>query len=178
MRIATSAAYANHILAPILPALADSFPDLEIDLIIGDGVTDLPGSPVDLAVRAGPLPDSSLRAQSLGKSEIIDVGAPGVSGPRIGFAYMRRDPLWHSERPRFRASDGNTIAAMAAHGCGVARVGRFVVADLLASGKLQQIPGTAVGYEEFHVIYLGSARSLPARIKTVIRYLVTQGRVG
>lgn len=177
VRIATSAAYANHILAPILPELAHQFPDLEIELIIGDSVTDLSGKPVDLAVRAGPLPDSSLRAQSLGQADIIDVTSPGATGPAIGFAYVRRDPLWQIQRPRIRASDGNTIAVLAAHGCGTARVARFVVANLLANGRLQQIPGTKVGTEEFHVIYLGTARALPARIAAVIQHLVTKGRV-
>jgi len=60
VRLATSAAYANHILAPVLPELLNRHPELNLELIISDGVSDMAAQPIDLAVRAGPLPDSSL----------------------------------------------------------------------------------------------------------------------
>ena len=110
VRIATSAAYANHVLAPILPALLAAHPELDLDLIISDGVTDISGQPIDLAVRAGPLPDSSLRARSLGKVRIVQVRAPGGAGWPLGFSYPRRDPMWRSDGARIRATDGNTLA--------------------------------------------------------------------
>lgn len=177
VRLATSSAYANHILAPILPDLLAQHPDLDLELLIGDGVTDLSGQPVDLAVRAGPLPDSSLRARSLGRSELIEVRAPGAPEQRLGFAYARRDPIWNHDTPRIRASDGNTIAILAAHGCGISRSGRFVVAEALRDGRLVEVPGSKAAWEEFHVIYLGTARTLPARIAAVVDHLVLHGRV-
>ncbi len=149
----------------------------DLELLIGDGVTDLSGQPVDLAVRAGPLPDSSLRARSLGRSELIEVRAPGAPEQRLGFAYARRDPIWNHDTPRIRASDGNTIAILAAHGCGISRSGRFVVAEALRDGRLVEVPGSKAAWEEFHVIYLGTARTLPARIAAVVDHLVLHGRV-
>lgn len=121
VRIATSAAYANHILAPVLPELLCAHRDLDLGLIIGDAITDLSGQPVDLAIRAGPLPDSSLQARSLGMAQVLSVQAPGAPAERIGFGYARRDPLWRDDTPRLRATDGNTIAQLAAAGCGSAR---------------------------------------------------------
>ncbi|KEP68842.1 LysR family transcriptional regulator [Thioclava dalianensis] len=177
VRIATSSAYANHILAPILPALLSAHPDLEIELLIGDGLIDMGGQPVDLGIRAGPLPDSTMRARSLGVSEIVAVRAPqGPVGP-LGFAYARRDPIWREAGARLRATDGNTLAALARHGNGTARVGRFLVRDELATGRLQVVPDAPVAREEFHVVYLGKAAALPARVSSVVEYLVREGRV-
>lgn len=177
VRIATSAAYANHILAPILPPLLRAHPELEVELLIGDGVIDMGGQPVDLGVRAGPLPDSTMRARSLGVSEVVTVRAPGGPDETLGFAYARRDPIWRESTARLRATDGNTLAALALHGNGTARVGRFLIQKELASGRLEILPDAPIAREEFHVVYLGKATALPARVSTVIEHLVQDGRV-
>lgn len=177
VRIATSAAYANHILAPVLPQLLKAHPDLDLELIISDGVSDLAAQPIDLAVRAGPMPDSTLQARSLGATEVLNVRAPMALGSRIGFAYPRRDPFWQADAPRLRASDGTTIAALAAAGCGTALAAAFVIRDRLASGELEVVPGSASGREDFHVVYLGKSASLPPRIRVVLDFLTKHGRV-
>lgn len=95
----------------------------------------------------------------------------------LGFAYARRDPIWREAAPRVRATDGNTLAALALHGNGAARVGRFIVKDALAQGRLEIVADSLVAREEFHIVYLGKAVALPARISSVLEYLVRQGRV-
>ena len=177
VRIATSSAYANHILAPVLPDLLRQHPGLEIELLIGDGLVDMGGQPIDLAVRAGPLPDSSMQARSLGVSEIITVRATGGLNDTIGFAYARRDPIWREKVSRVRATDGNALAALALHGNGTARVGRFVVREALSADQLAIVDESPVAREEFHVVYLGKATALPARVSTVVEHLVRVGRV-
>ncbi|MGD9865670.1 MAG: LysR family transcriptional regulator, partial [Pseudodonghicola sp.] len=177
VRLATSAAYANHVLAPVLPELLDRHPELDLELIVSDGVSDMAAQPIDLAVRAGPLPDSRLQARSLGSTEVLTVRAPGAPDNRIGFAYPRRDPLWRDTAPRLRATDGNTIAALAAAGCGTARAAAFVIRAALASGTLEIVPGSAVGREDFHIVYLGKSATLPPRISTVVDFLTRRGRV-
>ncbi|MBM1815997.1 LysR family transcriptional regulator [Pseudosulfitobacter pseudonitzschiae] len=177
VRIATSSAYANHIFAPILPDLLRQHPDLEIELVIGDGLVDMGGQPIDLAVRAGPLPDSAMMTRSLGVSDIITVRAPDGLPGNLGFAYARRDPIWKEGANRVRATDGNTLAALARHGSGTVRVGRFIVKEELARGQLRIVAESPVVREEFHVVYLGKSVALPARVSTVVEYLVQKGRV-
>lgn len=177
VRIATSAAYANHVLAPVLPALLRAHPDIDLEILIGDGVTNLSGQPVDIAVRAGPLPDSSLRSRSLGGTETLELRSPDGLDAEIGFLHARLDPLWKRDRPRLRVNDGNTIAILAAKGCGTTRATRFVVADLLADGRLERVPGSDVGYEEFNIVYLGTSKTMPARLTAIIDYLAEHGRV-
>ncbi|WP_166461808.1 LysR family transcriptional regulator [Paracoccus alkanivorans] len=183
VRIATSAAYANHILAPILGGLLHAHPEIRIDLVIGDNVSDLYDQPIDLAVRAGPLEDSNLMARHLGRSEIVEVMAPprGDDPPpslRIGFSYVRRDMTWRGGAPRLQVNDGATIAALVAAGAGVARVGRFTIARELAAGTVVPCdPHAEPVFEDFHLLYVGRARTLPRRVQAVLDYLAGHGRV-
>ncbi|MFN3209866.1 MAG: LysR family transcriptional regulator [Roseovarius sp.] len=183
VRIATSAAYANHILAPILGGLLQAHPEIHIDLVIGDHVSDLFGQPIDLAVRAGPLEDSTLMARHLGRSEIVEVMAcsrdddapPSV---RIGFSYARRDMTWRRGASRLRVNDGATIAALVAAGTGTARVGRFTVARELSARQVVLCdPLADPVFEDFHLLYVGRSRALPRRVQAVLDYLARHGRV-
>ncbi|KJS40560.1 LysR family transcriptional regulator [Roseovarius sp. BRH_c41] len=183
VRIATSAAYANHILAPILGGLLQAHPEIRIDLAIGDNVSDLYGQPIDLAVRAGPLDDSTLMTRHLGRSEIVEVMAPprGDGGPpplRIGFSYARRDATWRGRSSRLLVNDGATIAALVAVGAGAARVGRFTVARELAARQVVLCdPHAEPLFEDFHLLYVGRAKTLPRRVQAVLDYLTRHGRV-
>lgn len=181
VRIATSSAYANHILAPILGDLLRAHPELEIELIIGDQISDLYSQPVDLAVRAGPLPDSSVLARSLGRSELVEVVASAHAGDphsiRGGFAYGRRDKIWTNSTARLRANDGTTLAALAAGSGITVRAGLFVVADDLAAGRLVRVDQALPAYEEFHILYLGRLKALPRRVSVVLDHIQKFGRV-
>ncbi|SIT17410.1 LysR family transcriptional regulator [Paracoccus saliphilus] len=183
VRIATSAAYANHILAPVLGGLLRSHPEIRVDLVIGDHVSDLYGQPIDLAVRAGPLEDSNLMARHLGRSEIVEVVAPsrGDDVPpslRIGFSYARRDIAWRGGSSRLQVNDGATIAALVAAGTGTARVGRFTVARELASREVVICsPHAEQVFEDFHLLYVGRAKTLPRRVQAVLDYISEHGRV-
>lgn len=177
VRIATSAAYANHILAPVLPELLCAHRDLDLGLIIGDAITDLSGQPVDLAIRAGPLPDSSLQARSLGMAQVLSVQAPGAPGradrlwlctPRPALA-RRHAPIARHRREHHRAAGGGGMRQCPASA--------FVVRAALEAGTLEIVPGSDTGTEEFHLVYLGKAASLPARIAVVADFLTRRGRV-
>lgn len=182
VRIATSSAYANHIMAPILGPLLRANPELDIGLVIGDRVNDLYQEPIDLAIRAGPLPDSSIIARSLGRSELIEVvGRDHLSDPvpiQGGFAYDRRDSIWAARPARLKVTDGNTLASISASSGIRVRLSRFVVAEALKSGQLVRCDqGQPKAYEDFHVLYLGQATTLPRRVAAVLDHIVRFGRV-
>ena len=182
VRIATSSAYANHILSRILGPLLREYPELTVELVIGDLVSDLYSEAIDLAVRAGPLPDSSIVARSLGRSELVDViGSAHADEPdpiQGGFSYGRRDRIWSVQTAQLKATDGNTLAMMAVHAGVRVRAGLFVVADEIAAGRLVRLDsGSPPAHEEFHVLYLGQAKALPRRVSIVLDHIVKFGRV-
>jgi DNA-binding transcriptional LysR family regulator len=108
IRLNTSASYAAHVLAPILPEFLDTYPRVTLDLVQTDMVVDLLAERMDVAVRAGPLKSSSLVARKLGDTAMVIVGAPSYLDRfgqpntiedldrhnRLGFGYFRTVDGW------------------------------------------------------------------------------------
>jgi DNA-binding transcriptional LysR family regulator len=60
IRLTASVAFGQKCIAPLLPKLRRTFPDLGIDLVLNDANLDLVSEGIDLAVRLGPSRDSAL----------------------------------------------------------------------------------------------------------------------
>ena len=67
-----------HVL-PIVTAFLTTFPKVSVDLMLTDRVTHFLDDQVDVALRIGDLPDSSLIATRLGRSPPGDMRKPGLS---------------------------------------------------------------------------------------------------
>lgn len=65
LRITTSVSFGQTCIVPLLPEFAALYPELIIDLLLTDAVVDLLAERVDLAIRLGPLADSTLIAERL-----------------------------------------------------------------------------------------------------------------
>ena len=60
VRVTTSTTYGNTVIVPMLPALCEAYPGLQIDLLLTDAVVDLVAQRVDVALRLRQVVDSSL----------------------------------------------------------------------------------------------------------------------
>lgn len=203
IRLNTSASYATHILAPILPEFLDRYPGITLDLVQTDMVVDLLAERTDVAVRAGPLKTSSLVARKLGDTAMIIVGAPEYLGRfgepesiddldrhnRLGFGYVRKVDGWPMKTNddivvvpavgRVQASDGEGLRQLALGGSGLARLAAFTVRDDIAAGRLVPVlehlnPGDR---ETFHAIHIGQGGPLPSRIRALLDFLAEHGKV-
>jgi len=203
IRLSTSASYATHILAPILPEFLARHPGITLDLILTDAVVDLFAERIDVAVRAGPLRTSSLLARKLGETPTVVVAASGYlqrrgmprtiddldGHDRLGFGYIRAVDGWplrqqgeavlHPVAGRISASDGEALRQLALNGSGVARLALFTVRGDLASGRLIRVleafdPGDQ---EAFYAVHAGGAGPLPSRIRELLDFLASHGRV-
>ena len=76
LRIAASAGFAPLHIVPALPEFLAAHPGVEVELELSDGFTDLVGEGCDLAIRIGPLPDSTLKARQLATSRLVTFAAP------------------------------------------------------------------------------------------------------
>lgn len=76
LRITSGAENAATVLAPALAAFTRQHPTLTVDLIVSDQIADLVGERFDLAIRAGWLRDSRLRAVRLTGFRQVAVAAP------------------------------------------------------------------------------------------------------
>jgi len=177
VRVATSAVYAGFIVAPLLERFHAEYPAIRIELCLSDRISALTEAGMDIAIRAGPLSDSSLFARALGEVELITAGRH-ASLPFFGLAYARTDSKWKRQDAPFLADDGATIIAAVRAGTAQGAVPVFAVRDLLESGYLSDLDEQARFTEPFHIVYTGRAANLPRRVEIVIDFLARHGRVG
>ncbi|GAB5350038.1 LysR family transcriptional regulator [Alteriqipengyuania sp. 357] len=176
VRIATSGVYARFLLAPLLKRFHADYPDIRLELCLSDRVSSLAEAGIDVAIRAGPLPDSSLYARSLGDAELVRAGHnPGL--PFFGLSYARIDAQWRQVPAPFLANDGAAIIAAVRAGTAQGIVPRFAIRDLLESGDLTILDPAARFTEPFHIVYTGRAAGLPSRVEILIQFLARWGSV-
>ncbi|MGX1307838.1 DNA-binding transcriptional LysR family regulator [Amorphus suaedae] len=203
VRLSTSAAYATHVLIPVLPAFLRANPEISVDLTLTDTVIDLLGESVDVAVRAGPLESSGLIARKLGSTRMVVVGSPDYLARAgtpdqvsdldrhitLGLCTARSVEHWPfvvDGRPetvptlgRSQINDGEGLRQMALAGTGLARLARFMIGADIAAGRLIPVleafnPGDS---KDFHAVYLGRGGPIPARVRALIDFLVERGRI-
>ncbi len=143
LRVNASAPFMLHVLVPLIGGFRQRYPDIELELHSSDQIIDLLEHRTDLALRHGPLRDSTLHARPLGRSRIRVVASPDYLARRgtpqrveeladhslIGFTQpesLNQWPLRHplgesfSIMPSLWASSGETIRQLALVGEGIA----------------------------------------------------------
>lgn len=76
LRVSCVTAFGNERLAPIMPEFSRRFPQLEVSIDLGNRLVDLIGERFDVAIRVGPLNDTSLIAQKIFTQRIVFVASP------------------------------------------------------------------------------------------------------
>jgi len=76
LRICTGVTFGKLHVMPHLPAFLAAHPDLSIDLVLEDRPVDLLEEGIDLALRSGPLCDSSLVARKIATTDRFVLGTP------------------------------------------------------------------------------------------------------
>jgi DNA-binding transcriptional LysR family regulator len=196
IRVSATLTHGRMKIVPLLGEFLARYPDISVDISLTDATIDLLEERADVAIRVGPLPDSSLMARRLGDSTRSIIASPAYLArhgtPRvpedllshncIGFNFRRAEPIWPFQRDGERftlevtgnveANNGDTVAQLAREGVGIARVGTFHVEQDIAAGRLVSLldeynPGDR---EPFHALFIGGT-SMPARVRVFIDYL-------
>lgn len=76
LRVSCVTAFGNECLAPAIPDFMQRYPQLSVSVDIGNRLVDLIGEHYDVALRVGPLSDSSLIAQKISTQKIVFVASP------------------------------------------------------------------------------------------------------
>ncbi|MBK1623086.1 LysR family transcriptional regulator [Afifella marina] len=203
VRLNTSASYAHHILAPLLPAFLQRYPGVTLDLVQTDAVIDLLAERTDVAIRAGPMKSSRLVARKLGETPLTIVAAPSYlarcgephsiadldAHTCIDFGYPRAVDGWSLRENgktvvvpatgRVQASDGESLRRLALAGVGITRLAAFTVREDMSAGRLVPVLAhlDAGEKEAFHAVYLGQGGPLPSRVRALLDFLAEHGRV-
>ncbi|MET3828250.1 DNA-binding transcriptional LysR family regulator [Sphingomonas sp. PvP055] len=176
-----------------LSALQDRHPRIAIDLGLSDVRIDLVREAVDVAVRLGPLNDSSLQLKRIGVSRRIlvasrgylaDHGHPRDANDLARHQAIRMSNVAGSDRLTLRGAGTDVRSAsftgrltvdhgLAARealivGCGIAAAHLWLVDDLLASGVVERVlPDFELEPVPVSVLFV-PARARIARVRLVI----------
>ncbi len=162
IRISATVAFGTMHLTQILFAFQDMHNDVEIDLQLTDERVNLVEEGIDLAVRMGPLQDSSMKMRRLGWSERMLVARKGLfkALPRepddlAGVDFVTMTRLADNDRlmltgptglrhtiacsGRLRVDQGLAVREALQAGRGIGLTHRWLVGDLLEAGELVRI---------------------------------------
>ncbi|WP_113260096.1 LysR family transcriptional regulator [Agrobacterium cavarae] len=199
LRVNSSVGFGERCILPLLGEFAERHPKVRLDLTLTDGVIDLIGERTDIAIRVGPMRDSSLMARRLFSSRRVIVASPDYlkkhgtpKSPEdldqhncIGFNFRRSLDEWPFRDPgndsvytkaitgNIQVSSGSIKRQLCLLGVGIGRIGEFHVRPDIKTGQLVPILEDYNGgdTELVHAVYAGHEH-LAARIRAFIDFLV------
>jgi DNA-binding transcriptional LysR family regulator len=199
VRVSSTAAFGVLHLSRLIFAFQDRHPDIGVDLSLNDERIDLVREGFDIALRLGPLTESSLKLKPLGASERLLVGAPEYLAAR-GRPSLPHDLARHecirmfnvmgSDSLTLRGPDGQDhvvpfdgrlkidhgLAAREAlaAGRGIAPAHRWLVDDLLAASRLEVIlPTYSLPPTPLNMLILPERAGI-ARVRLLVDFLAEQ----
>ncbi|MFG0586437.1 LysR family transcriptional regulator [Acinetobacter sp. YQ_14] len=197
IRIDSANPFILHVIAPLMHAFQQRYPNIELELNSNDQVIDLLEHKTDVAFRFGELHDSSLHAKLLCKSRIYIVASPDylaregmpqqaselLTHEVIGFSRPVRVNQWPIKvegeyffaKSKIKASSGETVRQLCLRGLGIARLSEFEIWKDLQEGRLVALFEDQIehAYQSIHAVYY-QQEHLPKRVRLFIEFLSEQ----
>jgi LysR family transcriptional regulator, regulator for bpeEF and oprC len=180
----------SHVL-PQVKAILTQFPEMEIDLQIGDRYIDLVEEGIDLAIRIGTLKDSALKARRIGAIERLCVASSEYlaehSAPTnpidlrshscILYTLSSAGSTWSFRdidvvvRGRFRVNSPDGIRSAVLDGIGIAYAPSWLFEDALADRRVRSLLIDHHGpLVPIHFVYAAN-RLLPRRARVFMDFI-------
>lgn len=200
LRVNAATPFMLHVLLPMIPGLRQRYPELALELNSDELNIDLLEQRTDVALRIGPLRDSSLHARPLGGSRIRVLASPAYLQARgrprsvdelqsgghslLGFSHLDslndwplRHPQGDSLRvaPDLLASNGETLRQLALAGQGIACLSDFMTETDRRRGDLVQllVKDTVEVLQPINAVYYRNTQ-LAARIACFLDHVAEQ----
>ncbi|MBP2560431.1 DNA-binding transcriptional LysR family regulator [Neorhizobium galegae] len=201
LSINASVGFGERYVLPLTCEFQQLFPDVQLDITLTDDIVDLIRERVDIAIRHGPMRNSSLMARKLGESRQVVIASPGylerhgvpkapaelIDHNCINFNFRRAVEGWPFRDPKtgsrellpvsgsLKASNGSIIRQFCLDHLGIGRVGRFHVEPDIEAGRLVPVleDFNPEDIEEIHAVYAGHEH-LALRIRAYIDFLAAR----
>ncbi len=203
VRLATSTAFGEKMLVPLVPRMREALPDIRLDLMLSDETVDLIDAQVDLAIRLAPMPEGDLISRKLratryhicaspewiaaqGKPSAPEVLAEidclryALPGLRTVWKLRDRRGAIHEVPVQGSLSISSPLALLSAcrGGLGPAMLADWLAGGAMEAGELVDLfPGylaTATEFETAAWLLYPSKTHLPLRVRAVIDFLVQE----
>ncbi|MDJ0709559.1 MAG: LysR family transcriptional regulator [Woeseiaceae bacterium] len=203
VRLSASHAYGRRFVLPSLAAFRTSYPDIRIETFLSDQIDDLIDDQLDLTIRLGELPDSSMIARKLADLEVVlaipseliaDRRPPdSISDlsefPTIGYRVPGTGDLYawtfEGQGERYSAAPQSPmlvtdsiegVADLVRCGLGVAPVPKYLLSEELRTGTVVAgLSNHNLPAVPVHLCFT-SREHLPQRVRVLIDCLATHLR--
>lgn len=199
LRVDVGSSIASRVIIPALPDFFRRYPDIQLDMGVGDRPVDLIGDNVDCVIRGGELTEQSLVARRIANLPLVSVATPGYLkdngvpkhpleleerhtvinffSPRTGRLFPNiferaGERIEVAGRHKLSVNEGNAYLSATLAGLGIAQLAKFQAAAFIASGELVEIlPEWQHPAIPMHVVYPPN-RHLSARVRAFVEWTV------
>ncbi len=195
LRIDAASPFMLHCIVPHVAEFREKYPDITLELTSHDQIVDLLEHRIDIAIRHGTLPDSSLHARALSTSTRHLLASPAylerhgrptnvaalARHQLLGFTSYEAGNIWPirhkngdtlSITPNLSASSGETLRQLALQDLGIVCLADYMTRDDIAAGRLIDIlPNANNGVLEIiNAVYYRNTQ-LSRRISSFLEFL-------
>jgi DNA-binding transcriptional LysR family regulator len=196
LRINSTLAFAQFHLAPLVAEFIERHPKLRLEFMLTAAPVDLFDNQIDVSLRSGYIPDSSLVARRIATSRWFICASPAYLA-RAGVPHAAKDlarhqclnflpgsyrsswPLQGSAgkvsldlRGSVESNSSELLRLLACQGLGIVRLSEFVVGHDLATGALVPVlPELQVDAEEPVFAVYASKRNISPRVRAFLDFL-------
>ena len=195
LRVDAAMPFVLHVIAPLVARYRQQFPEVALEVNSSERYIDLLERRTDLAIRIGPLADSTLHARLLGRCRLQLVASPDYlrrQGTPDSVAALsahtllsfnepeslNRWPLPGDDEGQLRihpdiaASSGETLRRLAVEGAGITCLSDFLTHADRASGALVPVlvAQTLDVYQPIHAVYYRNT-AVSARVRSFVDVL-------
>ncbi|WP_245986050.1 LysR family transcriptional regulator [Azospirillum thermophilum] len=204
LRVTTPPSFGMKVIAPLMPDFRASYPDVRIDLVLSHETLDLVARDIDVAIRMGPLQDSSMAARKLGAlsrhvyaapAYCASHGAPAHPDDLVRHATLAsmtaRRPTGHVWRlaragevrdvaldPVMTADDPEMLIPALLAGGGLVLATDFSMRPYRSAGQVVRVlDGWAASDVDLHAVFPGG-RVQPPKVRSFLDFLVARIDLG
>ena len=201
LRISTSVAFGRRVLVPLVMRFMQAHPKLQVELSFEDRYVNLVEQGIDVAIRMGPLADSTLGVRYLGTNPWLVVASADYLNRRgtpvkpadlathdaLIYSSVQGDARWHFSgadgkahpvlvKGPLRSNNLSALLSAARAGMGVAALPWYVASESVRSGVVQPVlTHWSLPAQEIHAVF-PSPRLVPAKVSGFVEWL--QGQFG
>lgn len=198
VRINAPVTFGSVKLAPALTQFLQQNPDVQVELTLNDRVIDLVEEGADVAIRIGPLADSSLVARPLQPYGVMICAAPSylqrhgtpthpedlIDHQCLGFTHWSRRNGWtlgRTDTPprdwpvsRFQSNNGLALRMAALEGFGIVMQSSVMLAGDVAAGRLVEVLHDHLPTPQpMHILYAKDRQPLP-KLSRFVDYVLAR----
>jgi DNA-binding transcriptional LysR family regulator len=200
LRVTASVSFGLERVVPVLPEFNERYPQLNVELLLDDSMIDLLPARIDVALRQGALPDSTLVAQSLVRTRYFVVASPQYLARRgmpalpqdlssqeiLAFPFKGFRSRWifrspdgaiveAAVDPRVQISSAVGLQRCAVDGMGIALLPHWCLGADLAAGRLTRLFDgfeiSATDFESAVWMVYPSRAYLPLKVRVFMDFM-------